>query len=283
MRVLRSFRFRGDADVPNCANQSGGVPPIPAASVSSPDPEGSPIWHGYRAQIPTGWLALLPVFVEAPRAPQEQDGPDAFAALDQAMLRFQVAILLCRPEVDGQAAIREYEAGHLLEAAEVRPDGQYLQDAPVRPAFGVLPLACPIAGTTGQAGQGDCVVLLPLIDASPVSNRAALAPIMMFVNGACVYRSDQGLLASFLNPSGAPTSRGSSPCPELPACGRATRKAQEPIPEAEARPSDAPRSAQSADRSWLPEVPEPPFVARPIGQATPRFRFLRPNSEEGPE
>lgn len=84
-------------------------------------------------------------------------------------------------------------------------------------------------------------------------------------------------------PSGAPKSRESSPSPELPACGRAIRKAQEPIPGAEARPSHAPRSAQSAETAWLPEVPERPFVARPIGQSTPRFRFLRPNPEGASE
>lgn len=173
------------------AIRSGGLPPIPAASGSNPDPEGSPIWHGYLAKIPEGWRALQPVFVEVQRAPQGSGEQDALAAVDQAMLLFQAAILLCRSGADDQAALQEFEAGFLLEAGEVRADGQYRQAAPVRPAYGVLPLAIPSEGMRDQAPRDECLVLLPLVDLSPVSNRAPIAPIMMFVNGTCVYRSEE--------------------------------------------------------------------------------------------
>lgn len=111
------------------------------------------------------------------------------AALDQEMLRLRAGVLLCRPGTDGREACQEFEAGVLLEAAFLGPDGRYLQASPARPAYGVLLLATPSSGLRDQSRSGECLVLLPRL-ALPHRADDVLPPVMMFVAGACVYRSD---------------------------------------------------------------------------------------------
>jgi hypothetical protein len=53
-----------------------------------------------------------------------------------------------------------------------------------------VPLAGPSPTCSGQSKRAECLVLLPLLDPCPTAPRESLPPIMMFVDGACVYRSD---------------------------------------------------------------------------------------------
>ena len=168
-----------------CAPQA-----IPAASVSTLDPAGSPMWHGYRAEIPAGWRALQPVFCPVPHAPHGSGSPDSLAAVNQGFQRLRVGILLCPREADGREARREFEAGVLPEAAFLGLEGQYLQASPARPAYGVRLLEAPSSSLTSQSISDECLVLLPCVEFPHRPSCAPLPPIMMFVAGVCVYRSD---------------------------------------------------------------------------------------------
>lgn len=163
----------------------------PVASVSSPDPAGSPMWRAYPAEIPAGWRALRPVFCAAPRAPDGSGSPDALAVANQGFQRLRAGILLCRPGADERAALLEYLAGVWPEAADLTPEGRYLRDAQARPAYGVLPLAASSSWSRGPARSGECLVLLPCVEFPHRPGRDPVAPIMMFVAGVCVYRSDE--------------------------------------------------------------------------------------------
>lgn len=171
---------------------SAAAPPSsPVASVSSRDPAGSPMWRAYLAEIPAGWRALQPALCVDLPAPDGSGSPDTLAVANQGFGRLRVGILLCRPEADERAALLEYFAGVWPEAADLTPEGRYLRDAPGRPAYGVLPLAAPSSSWPGPARQGECVVLLPCVVSPHRSGAPSTAPIMMFVDGACVYRSDE--------------------------------------------------------------------------------------------
>lgn len=163
----------------------------PVASGSSPDPAGSPMWHAYLAEIPAGWRALRPAFVAAPPAPCGSGSPDTLAVANQGFQRLRVGILVCRPGADERAALLEYAVGVFPEAADLTPEGQYRQDAPWRPAYGVLPLAAPSSWPKGRSRRGECVVLLPCVSFPYGPSRAVSAPIMMFLDGVCVHRSDE--------------------------------------------------------------------------------------------
>ena len=155
---------------------------IPAATESRTHQAGSPMFHGYQVEIPAGWQALRPVFYPVPDAPGGSGAQDSLAAVTAAMQRFRAGVLLCRPETDGQEAAREFQAGVLLEAAFLTQDGQFVQSAPERPAYGVLPLAVPSSMSLGQPGSGECLVLLPLIRFPPEPGEV-YPPIRMFVDG----------------------------------------------------------------------------------------------------
>lgn len=160
--------------------------PTPAAREASPGRAGSPMYHGYRAEIPEGWWALQPVFVPAPPVPDGSARPGIPAAADRGWLRFQAAVLLCRPGTDGREARQEFAAGVLQGAAYLDRDGRYLQASPVRPVYGLLPLEAPSSGNSGRPRAGECLVLLPLVDFSPGAVRESVPPVMMFVNGVQV-------------------------------------------------------------------------------------------------
>ena len=161
-----------------------------AASESIQHQAGSPTYHGYQVAIPVGWKALLPVFYPIPDAPDEPARQGMPAALLKGSRRFRVGVLLCRLETDGQEARQEFEGDALLEAAFLGQDGQYLQESPVRPIYGVVPLAAPSPKCPSQLPSAECLILLPLIDPCPSGLRESLPPIMMFVNGVRVYCSD---------------------------------------------------------------------------------------------
>ena len=152
--------------------------------------EGSPKWHAYLVAIPAGWKALQPVLYQVPDGPDEPAQPGIPAALLKGWMQFQAGVLLCRPEADGQAAFREFVAGVSPEEAFLGQDGRYLQSAQKRPAYAVIPLAAP-SPTSRPPRSDECLVLLPLVDASPGGERESLPPIMMFVDGTCVHRSDE--------------------------------------------------------------------------------------------
>ncbi len=154
-----------------------------------PHQEGSPKWHAYRVAIPAGWRALQPVLYQVPDGPDEPAQPGIPAALLKGWQQFRAGVLLCRPAADGQAARQEFAAGVLPEAAYLGQDGRYLQSAQTRPAYAVIPLAAP-SPKSRQPRSAECLVLLPLVDASPGAARESLPPIMMFVDGTCVHRSD---------------------------------------------------------------------------------------------
>jgi hypothetical protein len=104
--------------------------------------------------------------------------------------RFRVGVLLCRLETDCLAAGLEFEAGLLLEAAFLGQDGQYLQAAPERPAYAVIPLAAPSSTSLDQPRSAECLILLPLYPAFDIRARESLAPVMMLDGGVCVYSSN---------------------------------------------------------------------------------------------
>ena len=157
-------------------------PSNPAASVSSLDPEGSPIGHAYRVEIPAGWKAVRAVLYPEPSAPRGSAGPDMRDPLQAGFRRFAAGVLLCRPEADGREAVREFASGASLEAAFLRPDGRYLQASPDRPAFGVLPLACSTTEWTGGSGSGDCLVVLPSVRFPHLPGKTYPLPLL-FVDG----------------------------------------------------------------------------------------------------
>lgn len=162
---------------------------IPAATAPIQHQEGSPRWHAYRVEIPAGWRALQPVLYRVPDGPDEPEQPGIPAALLKGWMQFRAGILLCRPEADGPAARQEFEAGVLPEAAFLGQDGRYLQSAQTRPAYAVIPLAAP-SPKSRQPRSAECLVLLPFVDASPGAPRESVPPMIMFVDGACVYRTD---------------------------------------------------------------------------------------------
>jgi hypothetical protein len=164
--------------------------PNSAASESIQHQEGSPKYHGYQVAIPAGWKALLPVFYPIPDAPDEPARQGMPAALLKGWRRFRIGVLLCRLGTDGQEARQEFEGGALLEAAFLGQDGQYLQASPIRPTYALVPLAAPNSKVLDQSRSAECLILLPLIDPCPSGPRESLPPIMMFVNGARVYCSD---------------------------------------------------------------------------------------------
>lgn len=157
-----------------------------AASEPIQHQAGLPKFHGYLVEIPAGWRALRPVFYPIPDVPDEPVLPNMPAALLKGWRRFQVGVLLCRLGTDDQEAAQEFADGVLLEAAFLGQDGQYLQAAPVRPAYGVLPLAAANSNRSNRFAGGVCLVLLPLIDPSP-SPKRAIPPTIMMVDGVCVY------------------------------------------------------------------------------------------------
>lgn len=162
----------------------------PAALESIQHQEGLPTHHVYQAAIPEGWRALWPVLYPIPAAPDAPARQGMPAAILKGMARFRAGILLCRQGEDGREAAQEFQADASPEAAFLSQDGQYLQASPSRPAYGVMPLAAPNPTCLGQSKRAECLVLLPLLDPCPTAPRESLPPIMMFVDGACVYRSD---------------------------------------------------------------------------------------------
>ena len=159
-----------------------GGPSSLAASGSNCLSAGSPRYHGYQGEIPAGWRALSPVLYPDPGAPDRSDLPVARAGVNSAFRRFQAGLLMCRQEADGQEALREFLGAAPLAAALLTPDGQYQQAGPVRPAFGVLPLATPSSSSTDRSGCAEYLVLVPLI-CTPVSQGDSFAPMRLFVDG----------------------------------------------------------------------------------------------------
>lgn len=183
-------RARRDAAREHAAAISAAPQPNRAASESIQNQEGSPMYHGYRVEIPAGWRALQPVFYQAPDGLAEPARPSISAAISEGFLQFRVGVLLCRLGKDEQEALQEFEDGASLEAAFLDQDGQYLQAAPARPAYGVIPLAAPNPKSSDRTRSAECLILLPLFSSYLPGEPESLPPIMMFIDAACVYRSD---------------------------------------------------------------------------------------------
>lgn len=152
-----------------------------AETVSSLHPAGLPIAHAYRVEIPAGWRALQPFFYQEPVAWNVSGLPDTHAAAAEGLRMLRVAILLCRQEADDAQVLQEFADGVGLEAAYLNQDGQYLQGAQRRPAFGVLRLAEPTSSRQDRGQHGECLVLLPLVTL-PFTGEE-YAPVRMFVDG----------------------------------------------------------------------------------------------------
>lgn len=170
----------------NCASPQ----PSRVAKESIQHQAGSPMYHGYRVAIPEGWRGLLPVFYPIPDTPDEPARPSMPAVLLKGSQQFRAGVLLCRPGTDGREALQEFEDGASLEAAFLDQDGQYLQAAPARPAYGVIPLAAPNPKSSDRTRSAECLILLPLFSSYLPGEPESLPPIMMFIDAACVYRSD---------------------------------------------------------------------------------------------
>ena len=148
------------------------------------------MWAAYQVAIPVGWKPHSVVLYPISAAPDGSMRPDMPAALTSGLQQFRAGVLLCRPGTDGQEAVQEFQSGTLLEAAFLTRDGQYLHASPVRPTYGLVPLAAPSPTAKGQPRSVECLVLLPCFDPLRGAQRAELPPIMMFADGVCVYRSD---------------------------------------------------------------------------------------------
>jgi hypothetical protein len=156
--------------------------PTPAERVSSWPTAGSPIYLGYRVEIPEEWQALCVVWCPMPPAPRIQDQPDSLSVVNSGSQRFQVSVLLCRPGTDGREAAQKFRSHDDWEAACLDQDGQYLRPAQTRPAFAVLPLGAPSPTCPDQKQRSECLVLMPSIRL-PFSDVETLPPIRMFVDG----------------------------------------------------------------------------------------------------
>ena len=165
----------------------------PVETAPIPHQAGSPMWAEYRVAIPEAWKAHCVVLYPISAAPDGSMRPDMPAALTSELQQFRAGVLLCHPETDGQEAVQEFQSGALLEAAFLSQDGQYLQASPLRPIYGLVPLAAPSPTAKGHPRSVECLVLLPCFDPLRGAQRAQLPPIMpimMFAKGVCVYRSD---------------------------------------------------------------------------------------------
>lgn len=165
-----------------------------AAMAPSQPSECWPMWHGYLVAVPEGWRALVPVLYQVPAVPDEPARPGIPAAIEAGWRQFRQGVLLCRPGEDGQEAVREFEAGILPEAAFLGQDGRYLQDAPVRPAYAVVPLATPNSMSWDQPRSAECLVLMPCVGVLGGSE-VTIPPMRLFVDGTEVARPQ------FLNPT----------------------------------------------------------------------------------
>ncbi len=145
------------------------------------DPEALPMYRAHHLEIPASWRALCVVFYPAPDDCDGSGSLDTSDPLDQGWHRFQAGVLLCRQGTDGQAARQEFEAGVELEAAFLTPDGQYLQESPVRPVYGVLALEYSTPERRPDR-LGECLVLMPLIRFPLLEGQSYPAPLL-FVDG----------------------------------------------------------------------------------------------------
>ena len=164
---------------------------IRTAMAASQHPAMPPKWRAFQVVIPEGWMALLPVLYPIPHGPREQTQPDMPAALSEELLHFAAGILLCRQGTDCRVARQEFEAGTLLAASFLGQDGRYLQDARERPAYAVTPLEGPKSHRGDLSRSVECLVLLPLYVFPREGAAESPPPIMMFVDGICVHRSDR--------------------------------------------------------------------------------------------
>jgi hypothetical protein len=167
----------------NCASHQ----PSRVATESTQNQAGLPMYHGYRVEIPTGWRALQPVFYQVPDGLPEPARPSISAAFSKGFQQFRVGVLLCRQGTDELAALQEFEAGLAGAEAFLGQDGLYLQSAQTRPAYAVLPLAAPSLARSDQAVRSECLVLLPLVHLS-FWKLESLPPMMMFVDGVCLFK-----------------------------------------------------------------------------------------------
>ena len=154
-----------------------------AATGSNRSPESSPMYHGYRQEIPAGYQVLSVVFVQAPREPQRSSQQGIALGVHQDGYRMHPALLLGRPGGDGQECLQEFEALGALEAAFLDHRGEYLVDGPKRPSFAVLPLDTSKTARLGRSAACECLVLLPLLTL-PADVDAGYAPIRVLVDGA---------------------------------------------------------------------------------------------------
>ena len=144
------------------------------------------MFHAYQVEIPAGWRALLPFFYPTRAAHDgsgSQDNPDPLTA---GYVQLRAGVLLCRQETDDQAALQEFSAGIVPEAAFLDQDGQYLQASQGRPAFGVLPLEAPSAMCPDRVQGAECLVLLPCVALHGGPDTTYPEP-RLFVDGHEVY------------------------------------------------------------------------------------------------